>query len=63
MLAAPISNLLSLYSMYSHYCIELIKVKVRVTLLLAVYRQSLCIGVKTLETHDQRFFSPTEPLR
>jgi hypothetical protein len=23
----------------------------------------VCLGVKPLETHDQRFFSPTEPLR
>jgi hypothetical protein len=31
-------------------------VKVRVTLRLAVYRQSVHLGVKLLETHDQRFF-------
>jgi hypothetical protein len=37
--------------------------KVKVTVRLAVYRQSLCLGVKHLESLDQRFFSPTEPLR
>jgi hypothetical protein len=38
------------------------KVKVEVTLRLAVYRQSICLDVKLLETHDQ---SPpaTEPSR
>jgi hypothetical protein len=36
---------------------------VKVTLQLAVYRQSVCLGIKPLETHDQRFFFPTEPLR
>jgi hypothetical protein len=33
------------------------KIKVRATLRLAVYRQSVRIGVKPLETHDQRPFS------
>jgi hypothetical protein len=37
--------------------------KVKVALRLTVYRQSVCLGVKLLETHDQRFFSPTEPLQ
>jgi hypothetical protein len=32
------------------------KVKVKVTLRLALYRQSLRLGAKPLETHDQRFF-------
>jgi hypothetical protein len=32
-----------------------VKVKVRVTLQLAVYHQSVCLGVKPLETCDQRF--------
>jgi hypothetical protein len=32
------------------------KVEVRVTLRLAVYRQSVRLGIKTLENHDQRFF-------
>jgi hypothetical protein len=44
----------------------LIKVKVEVkvtsTLWLAVYCQSVRLGAKPLEVHDQRFFS-TEPLR
>jgi hypothetical protein len=36
-----------------------VKVKVKVTFRLAVYRQSVCLGVKPLETHDQNFsFSP-----
>jgi hypothetical protein len=39
-----------------------VQVKIRVTLRLAVYRQSVPLGAKPLETHDQRFFS-TEPLR
>jgi hypothetical protein len=40
------------------------KVKVKVTLRLAVYGQSVYLGVKPLETHDQRFFFfPTKPLR
>jgi hypothetical protein len=33
-----------------------VKVKVKVTLQLAVYRQSVRHGAKPLETHDQRFF-------
>jgi hypothetical protein len=32
------------------------RVKVKVTLRLAVYRRSGRLGVKPLETHDQRFF-------
>jgi hypothetical protein len=32
-----------------------VKVKVKVILRLAVYRQTILPGVKTLETHDQRF--------
>jgi hypothetical protein len=39
-----------------------VKVKIKVTLRLAVYCQSVCLGIKPLETHNQRFFSPTEPL-
>jgi hypothetical protein len=39
-----------------------VKVKVKVTLRLAVYRQSVRIGDKPLETHDQIIFS-TELLR
>jgi hypothetical protein len=31
-------------------------IKVKVTLRLAVYRQSVHLGVKPLETHDQTFF-------
>jgi hypothetical protein len=39
------------------------KVKVKVTLQLVVYRQSVCLGSKPLETNDQNFFPPTEPFR
>jgi hypothetical protein len=34
-----------------------VKVKVKVTLRRAVYRQSLRLGVKPLETHDQTFYN------
>jgi hypothetical protein len=34
----------------------LTKIKVKVTLRLAVYRQSVRLGVKPLETHDQTLF-------
>jgi hypothetical protein len=36
---------------------RLTPVKIEVTLRLAVYHQSFCIGVRPLEVHDQRFFS------
>jgi hypothetical protein len=39
-----------------------VKVKVKVTLRLTVYRQSVRLGVKPLETHEEIFFS-TELLR
>jgi hypothetical protein len=35
---------------------ENLKVKVKVTLRLAVYRQSVRLGVKPLEIHDQNVF-------
>jgi hypothetical protein len=38
-----------------------VKVRVRVTLRLAVYRQSVRLGVKPLETHDQTFFFQLDP--
>jgi hypothetical protein len=38
-----------------------VKVKVRITLRMAVYLQSVRLGVKPLETHGQKFFK-TEPL-
>jgi hypothetical protein len=38
-----------------------VKVKVKVTLRLVVYRQSVCLGVEPLETHDQRFFPQLNP--
>jgi hypothetical protein len=37
--------------------------RVRVTLRLAVYRQSVRLDVKQLETHDQRLFFPKQTLR
>jgi hypothetical protein len=37
--------------------------RVRVTLRLAVYCQSVCLGTKHLEALDQIFFFATEPLR
>jgi hypothetical protein len=36
------------------------KVKVKVTLRLAVYRQSVLLGVTSLEVHDQRFLFSAE---
>jgi hypothetical protein len=39
------------------------QVKVNDTLQLAVYRQSVRLGIKPLEIHDQIFFFSTEPLR
>jgi hypothetical protein len=43
--------------------LDSIQFKVKVSLRLAVYRQSICLGVKLLETHDQNFFfsPPTNP--
>jgi hypothetical protein len=43
---------------YTPTTVPLLLLKVKVTLRLAVYRQSVCLGVKPLETHDQTFFSP-----
>jgi hypothetical protein len=39
------------------------KVNVKVTLLLAVYRLSVRLTATPLETHDQRLFFLTKPLR
>jgi hypothetical protein len=39
----------------------IVTVRVRVTLRLAVYRQSFRLGAKSLETHDQRFFLQLNP--
>jgi hypothetical protein len=39
-----------------------ITVKVKVTLRLVVYRQSVRLGAKLLEDNDQRFIFPTESL-
>jgi hypothetical protein len=38
-----------------------VKVKVKDTLRLAVYRQSDCLSVKSLETNDQRVFFQLNP--
>jgi hypothetical protein len=48
---------LSVQSLQSRSCLPYV-VKVRVTLRLAVYCQSVCLGIKHLETHNQRFFFP-----
>jgi hypothetical protein len=40
-----------------------VRVRVRVTLRLVVYRRSVRLGDKPLETHDQKFYFPTEHLR
>jgi hypothetical protein len=39
------------------------RIKIRVTLWLAVYLQSVHLGAKPLEAHDQRFLFATEPLK
>jgi hypothetical protein len=39
------------------------QVKVKVTLRLAVYCQSVHLGAKPLQAHNQRYFSSTEPLQ
>jgi hypothetical protein len=38
-----------------------VRVRVRVTLRLAVYRPSICLGVRPLETHDQIIFPLLNP--
>jgi hypothetical protein len=38
--------------------ISLVKVKVKVTFRLAVYRQLVCLGAKLFETKDRTFFPP-----
>jgi hypothetical protein len=43
-------------SVQAQYSRSKVKVKVKVTLRLAVYRQSVRLSVKPLETHDQIFF-------
>jgi hypothetical protein len=60
----PISNFTQLASL----SLRLIGFKVNVTLRLAVYRQSVLLGAKPRETHDQRcvcvcFFLPRNPCR
>jgi hypothetical protein len=41
--------------------LDLAKVKIRVTLRLAIYRQSVRLGAKPLEDHDQIFFPQLNP--
>jgi hypothetical protein len=52
-------------SYYSQGTVEVFdpkaKVKVKVTLRLAIYRQSVRLGMKPLETHDQSFFFQLNP--
>jgi hypothetical protein len=52
-------------SSFMHYlALHCFKFRVRVTLRLTVYRQSVRFGAKNLEDHDQRFFYfAIEPLR
>jgi hypothetical protein len=51
-----------MYVQYRQGLAQHIRVKVIVTLRLAVYRKSVRFGAKHLETHDQGFFLATEPL-
>jgi hypothetical protein len=44
------------YSSNCHLVVR-VRVRLRVTLRLAVYRQSVCLGAKPLETHCQNYFS------
>jgi hypothetical protein len=59
----PFSRLLRLAWLRWRYSITPPRkqVKVKVTLRLAVYRQSLRLGVKPFGTHDQIFFSQLNP--
>jgi hypothetical protein len=50
------------YRVPLYYPSSEVKVIVKVTLRLAVYCQSVPLGVKPLETHEYRNF-PSEPLR
>jgi hypothetical protein len=50
-------------SAYFPLTIVRVRVRVRVTLQLAVYRQSLHLGDKPLETHDRNFYFPNEHLQ
>jgi hypothetical protein len=55
-------NILTVHLSLSLMHVSDTKVTVRVTLRLADYCQSVHLGIKPLDTHDQRFFS-TEPLQ
>jgi hypothetical protein len=57
------SNYSSLAYLYTSDDSTLVRVRVRVTLRLAVYRQSLRLGDKPLKAHDQNFYFPTKHLR
>jgi hypothetical protein len=48
---------LSVQAQYSRSCPIISSSSKSVTLRLAVYRQSVCLGIKPLETHYQNFFS------
>jgi hypothetical protein len=58
LLIYPLHKSLGHVAFSSSYSVGLLlfKVKVKVTLRPAVYRQSVYLGVKPLETHDQRFY-------
>jgi hypothetical protein len=49
-------QLLTSHNYKSQLTQKQLKAKVKVALRLAVYRQSVRLGVKPLETHDQRCF-------
>jgi hypothetical protein len=50
----------SLHRVSDSQLITKLPVRIRVTLRLAVYRQSVRLGYKPLETHDQHFSFPTD---
>jgi hypothetical protein len=58
--AFPFRRLIRLAGLRWRYQTRLHQIRVKVTLLLAVYRPSVRLGGKPLGTHDQRLF-PTEP--
>jgi hypothetical protein len=58
----PLVSPLSGFALSNVATLKTVKVKVKVTLRLAVYRQSVRLGVKPLDTHDQTFSFSTELL-
>jgi hypothetical protein len=53
---------IQLYNLVIHFCVLSSLVRVRVTLRLAVYRQSVRLGAKLFETQTHDILS-TEPVR